>query len=93
MLVRASLGMAITMSLIGFSTNIWQSVGLRLLAGIAGGYSSGSTIFIAVQTPKARSGWALGMLGTSVLLLLGAIFNWRAVGLSRRPTVPVTTVS
>jgi MFS family permease len=67
MLVRASLGMAITMSLIGFSANIWQLVGLRLLAGIAGGYSSGSTILVAVQTPRERSAWALGMLSSGVM--------------------------
>ncbi|MET0969018.1 MAG: multidrug efflux MFS transporter [Tardiphaga sp.] len=67
MLVRASLGMAITMSLIGFSTDIWQLVGLRLLAGIAGGYSSGSTIFVAVQTPRDRSAWALGMLSSGIM--------------------------
>jgi|GEM_PF-58188 MFS family permease len=67
MLVRVSLGMAITMSLIGFSTNVWQLVGLRLLAGIAGGYSSGSTIVVAVQTPRGRSGWALGMLSSGVM--------------------------
>lgn len=35
-LVRASIGMAVTMSLMGLSTDIWQLVGLRLLAGIAG---------------------------------------------------------
>jgi MFS family permease len=67
MLVRASFGMAVTMSLIGLSTNIWQLVGLRLLAGIAGGYSSGATILVAVQTPKARSGWALGMLASGIM--------------------------
>lgn len=67
MLVRASLGMAITMSLIGFSTNIWHLVGLRLLAGIAGGYSSGATILVAVQTPKARSAWALGLLSSGIM--------------------------
>lgn len=67
MLVRASLGMAVTMSLIGFSTDIWQLVGLRLLAGIAGGYSSGSTIFVAVQTPRDRSAWALGMLSSGIM--------------------------
>jgi hypothetical protein len=32
-------------------------------------------------------------LGTSALLLIGAIFNWRAVGLSRKPAVPATTSS
>ena len=67
MLVRASLGMAIAMSLIGFSTNIWQLVGLRLLAGLAGGYSSGATILIAVQTPRRHSAWALGRLSSGVM--------------------------
>lgn len=67
MLVRASLGMAIVMSLMGFATNIWQLVFLRLLAGLAGGYSSGATILIAIQTPKARSAWALGVLASGVM--------------------------
>ncbi|MDQ0391609.1 MFS transporter [Labrys monachus] len=67
MLVRASLGMAVTMSLIGFSANIWQLVGLRLLAGLAGGYSSGSTILVAMQTPKHRSAWALGVLSSGIM--------------------------
>ena len=75
MLVRASLGMAICMSLMGFSTNIWQLAGLRLLTGLAGGYSSGSVILIAVQTPKARSAWALGTLSSGVMAgnLLGPL--------------------
>ncbi|MCX5539610.1 multidrug efflux MFS transporter [Paraburkholderia sp. CNPSo 3076] len=67
MLVRASLGMAITMSLIGMSRNIWQLVALRLLAGFAGGYSSGSTILVATQTPRHRSAWALGVLSSGIM--------------------------
>ncbi|MEM5420769.1 multidrug efflux MFS transporter [Paraburkholderia ferrariae] len=67
MLVRASLGMAVTMSLIGMSRNIWQLVALRLLAGFAGGYSSGSTILVATQTPRHRSAWALGVLSSGVM--------------------------
>ncbi|HVZ00413.1 MAG TPA: multidrug efflux MFS transporter [Dongiaceae bacterium] len=67
MLIRASLGMAIAMSLIGLSTNVWQLVGLRLLTGIAGGYSSGATILVAVQTPKPRSAWALGVLSSGIM--------------------------
>jgi MFS family permease len=75
MLVRASLGMAITMSLIGLSANIWQLVGLRLLAGVAGGYSSGAMILIAVQTPRERSAWALGVLSSGFMAgnLLGPL--------------------
>ena len=66
-LIRASLGMAITMSLIGMAQNVWQLVGLRLLAGLVGGYASGSIVLIATQTPKRRSGWALGMLSMGVM--------------------------
>lgn len=67
MLVRASLGMAITVSLMGVVTNIWQLVGLRFLVGLAGGYSSGATILIAVQAPKARAAWALGIVASGVM--------------------------
>ncbi len=66
-LIRASLGMAITMSLIGMAQNVYQLVGLRLLAGFVGGYSSGSIVLIATQAPKNRAGWALGMLSTGVM--------------------------
>ena len=67
MLMRASLGMAVAMSLIGMAHNVWELVGLRLFAGFAGGYASGSTILVATQTPKARSGWALGMLTSGIM--------------------------
>lgn len=67
MLVRASLGMAITMALMGCANTLWQLVGLRLLAGLAGGYSSGATIMVAAQTPRNRSAWALGLLSSGVM--------------------------
>jgi MFS family permease len=67
MLIRASLGMAVAMSLIGMAHNVWQLVALRLLAGLLGGYASGSTILVATQTPRERSGWALGMLSSGVM--------------------------
>jgi MFS family permease len=67
MLIRASLGMAVAMSLIGLAENVWQLVLLRLLAGFLGGYASGATILVATHTPKARSGWALGMLTSGIM--------------------------
>jgi MFS family permease len=66
MLVRASFGMAVCMSLTGMVQSVWQLVALRLLIGLAGGYGSGSTILVAMQTPKERSGWALGMLSVGI---------------------------
>lgn len=67
MLIRASLGMAVAMALIGVAQDIYQLVGLRLLAGFLGGYASGSTLLVATQTPKDRSGWALGMLSSAIM--------------------------
>src|SRR5690606_2545315 len=67
MLIRASLGMAIAMSLIGLAENVRQLVALRLLAGLPGGYSSGSTILVAAQTPKEKSAWALGILSSAIM--------------------------
>jgi MFS family permease len=67
MMIRASLGMAVAMSLIGMAQNVWQLVALRLLAGLLGGYASGSMTLVATQTPKGRSGWALGMLSSGIM--------------------------
>jgi len=67
MLIRASLGMAVAMSLIGLSQNVYQLVGLRLLAGLLGGYSSGSMILVATQTPRANTAWALGMMSSGIM--------------------------
>ncbi|MEO9176776.1 MAG: MFS transporter [Gaiellales bacterium] len=83
MLMRASLGMAIAMSLIGLAQNVEQLVLLRLLTGLLGGYSSGSTIIVAAQTPRARSAWALGVLSTGVLAgtVVGPLIGGFAPGL------------
>lgn len=67
MLVRASLGMAVTITLMGCATTIWQLVGLRLLAGVAGGYSSGAMILVASQAPRNQSAWALGLLSSGIM--------------------------
>ncbi|RYF82198.1 MAG: MFS transporter [Comamonadaceae bacterium] len=67
MLIRASLGMAVAMALIGVAQDVYQLVGLRLLAGLLGGYASGSMLLVATQTPKARSGWALGTLSSAIM--------------------------
>lgn len=67
MLIRASLGMAMAMALIGMAGNVWQLVGLRLLAGLLGGYASGSMVLVATQTPKTRTGWALGTMSSAIM--------------------------
>ena len=82
-LMRAALAMAVCMSLIGLAQNIWQLVALRLLAGLLGGYSSGAVVLVATQTPRERSGWALGVLSTGTLAgtLLGPLMGGIMPGL------------
>lgn len=67
MLVRASLGMSIAIGLMGLVSNIEQLVLLRLLTGLAGGYASGAAILAATQTPKEKTGWALGVLSSGIM--------------------------
>lgn len=66
MLIRASLGMTVAISLTGLAQNEWQLVALRLLTGLLGGYSSGATILVAAQAPQERTGWALGTLSAGI---------------------------
>jgi DHA1 family multidrug resistance protein-like MFS transporter len=67
MLVRAAIGMAIVMSLIGIAHSVEQLVALRLVAGLVGGYASASTVMVGTQAPRERAGWALGILSTGAL--------------------------
>lgn len=65
MLLRASLGMAIVIFLMGFSPNVYILIGLRLLQGTITGYSTACTTLIATQTDKEHAGYALGTLSTA----------------------------
>jgi DHA1 family multidrug resistance protein-like MFS transporter len=67
MLVRAAIGMAIVMSLIGLARDVTDLVVLRLVAGLIGGYASASIVMIGSQVPKEKAGWALGVLSTGAL--------------------------
>lgn len=67
MLIRAAIGMAVVMSLIGMAHNVYELVGLRLIAGLVGGYASASTVMVGTQAPREKAGWALGILSTGAL--------------------------
>ncbi|QGZ65485.1 MFS transporter [Paraburkholderia acidisoli] len=86
MLVRAAIGMAIVMSLIGLAHNVYELVALRLLAGLIGGYASASTVMVGTQAPRERAGWALGVLSTGALagnligpLVGGVLPDWLGI--------------
>lgn len=77
MLLRASLGMAIVISLMGLVNHVYQLVGLRLLMGVISGYISSAITLVATQTPREYSGWALGTLSTGMAggTLLGPLIG------------------
>jgi MFS family permease len=65
MILRASLGMAITIGCMGFAPNVYVLIGLRLLQGAITGYGTACTALIATQTDKEKAGYALGTLSTA----------------------------
>lgn len=65
MLLRASLGMSIVVSLMGLAPNVYMLIGLRLLQGTITGYSAACTTLIATETDKEHAGYALGILSTA----------------------------
>lgn len=77
MLLRASLGMAIVVTCMGFVQNVYQLVGLRLIQGAVSGFVSAAITLIATQAPKERAGWALGTLSTGAVggMLLGPLIG------------------
>lgn len=77
MLLRASMGMSIVITSMGFVQNVYQLVALRLLQGTISGFYSASITLVATQTPSDRSGWALGTLSTGAVagMLLGPLLG------------------
>jgi DHA1 family multidrug resistance protein-like MFS transporter len=93
MVVRAMLGGAVVISLMGFVGNVWQLVVLRAIQGTLTGTVSAATTLVASSAPPQRRGFALGMLqmaffvGGSVGPLLGGFI---ADSMGYRPTFWVT---
>ncbi|CAJ1225685.1 MFS transporter [Levilactobacillus zymae] len=75
MLLRSSLGMGISLALMGFATSVWQMVALRALQGVFAGYISNAQALVASQTPRKHSGAALStlMTGPTSGMLLGPV--------------------
>ncbi|KEA52237.1 MULTISPECIES: multidrug efflux MFS transporter [Mangrovibacter] len=65
MLLRASLGMAVTILLQAYATNVWQLFILRGLMGLTSGYIPNALALVASQAPRERSGWAISTLSTA----------------------------
>jgi MFS transporter, DHA1 family, multidrug resistance protein len=102
MLVRSMLGGAITVGLIFFAQTPIQLVILRLAQGATSGTVAAATALVAVETPRHRVGWALGVVTSAVALggaigpvvggLAGAVFGLRLVFLGGGFLLLISTI-
>ncbi len=89
MVIRAMVAGGITIALMGAITNVYQLVGLRILQGILTGTIAASTALVATSVPRARMGYALGLLQTSIFVGISSgplIGGTIAQGVGLRPT-------
>lgn len=77
MLLRASLWLSVIVTSMGFVHSVYQLVILRIMQGAMSGFQSAVVTLIAAETPKQRSGWALGVLFSGQVggTLLGPLFG------------------
>jgi MFS family permease len=68
MLVRSMVGGALTVGLIYFVQSPEQLVILRFLQGATSGTVAAATALVAVETPRNRVGWSLGVVTSAVAL-------------------------
>lgn len=66
MVVRAIFGLALSQLLLGLATDVFQLLLFRMFQGAVSGFIAASLALIASVTPKEKSGYALGMLQTSI---------------------------
>lgn len=89
MLLRAMVGGAITVGLMGFARGPGDLVALRFVQGATSGTVAAATALVASGTPRSRVGWALGVLSSAVAVgsalgpliggLAASVFGVRAI--------------
>lgn len=67
MMIRASVGMTLTMGSLAFVPNVYWLLIMRFFTGVLSGYVPNATALIASQAPREKSGWALGTLATGAI--------------------------
>jgi DHA1 family multidrug resistance protein-like MFS transporter len=65
MVLRAIFGLALSQLLIGLSQNVEQLFIFRMVQGALSGFIAAALALVSANTPKERSGYALGFLASS----------------------------
>ena len=66
MLLRALIGAGLITGCMALVSDVWQLIALRFVLGAFAGTMGAAAALIAATTPRARVGYALGMLQTAV---------------------------
>ena len=66
MVLRAVFGLAVSQFLIGLSGNVVQLFIFRMVQGAMSGFIASSLALVSTSTPKEKSGYAIGVLQTSI---------------------------
>lgn len=66
MVVRAIIGLAIAMALMGFAQTVWQLMLLRMFQGAVSGFIASTLAFVSSTTPPPRAGYAIGILQSTI---------------------------
>ena len=81
MVVRAIIGLAVAMALMGFAQTVWQLLLLRIFQGAVSGFIASTLAFVSSTTPPRRAGYAIGLLqstlsaGNIVGALIGGVLS------------------
>lgn len=65
MVVRALVGLGLAQVFVGLSQNVWQLFAFRVLQGAISGFIPSALALVSTNTPKERTGYALGVLQSS----------------------------
>ncbi len=64
--VRAAAGLTVTIILMGYVSNVYELVASRFLLGALSGIIASALAFVSANTPSDRSGFAIGVLQSSL---------------------------
>lgn len=83
MLLRSGFGMAIVITLMGFATQPWHLLALRLLNGTISGFNPAAVALVSGAAPKNRMGFAMGTIQSGIVagtilgpLIGGLLAEW-----------------
>ena len=67
MILRSGFGMATVVLMMGFATQPWHLLVLRMLNGTISGFNPASIALISATTPKERMGFAMGSIQSGAI--------------------------